>query len=125
MDLLLTDRQGLQGIVAGVAGPLHPFVSLSGPECAGQLGEGEDPLTVIPLQFLLAHTPEQADVVGLDRLRATLLLKLADLTVAVQHESRRLTSVPEPPQFPDDLLCLPVELRVQPNFPQPGVRAAG
>ena len=28
-------------------------------------------------------------------------------------------------QFPEDLLRLPVELRVQPNLPQPGVRAAG
>jgi hypothetical protein len=85
------------------------------------LGKGEDALAVIPLQFLLAHTPDQADVVGLDRLRAAPLLELADMAVAVEYKPWRLAPVLESPQFPDDLLCLPVELRVQPNLPKPGV----
>src|SRR5260370_9014317 len=92
---------------------------MPGAECAGELGKGEDALAVIPLHFLLAHTPDQADVVGLDRLRAAPLPELAELAVAVQHESWRLAPIPQSLQFPDDLLCLSAELRVPSNPPPP------
>src|SRR5262249_61155344 len=87
VHLLLADRQGLQCTVPGVAGPLHPFAPLPGAECAGELGEGEDALAVIPPQFLLAHAPQEADVVSFLRLRAAPLPELADRAVAVEDKA--------------------------------------
>ena len=59
------------------------------------------------------------------RLRAAPLPELADLAVAVERQPRRLAARLEPLQLVQDLLRLPVELRVQPDLPQPGLRAAG
>ena len=83
------------------------------------------PLRLIPLQLLLAHAPEQADVVRLLRLLAAPLPELADLAMLVERQPRRLAARLEPLDLVQHLLRLPVELRVQPDLAQPALGAAG
>src|SRR5262249_11755788 len=96
MDLLLADGQGLQRTVVDAVRPLHPLAPLPRAERAGQLCEGEQPLSVAPVHLLLAHASEQADVVGLLGLPAAPLPELADLAVPVQRQPRWLASLLKP-----------------------------
>src|SRR5262245_44502132 len=90
MDLLLPDRQGLQGGEVGVARSLDPLAPLPRAKSAGQLGECKDPLAVQLAQLLLAQASEEAYVVGLLRFPAAPLAELAPLAVAVQYQPGRL-----------------------------------
>ena len=83
------------------------------------------PLRLYRLQLLLAHAPEQADVVRLLRLLAAPLPELADLAVLVERQPRRLAARLEPLDLVQHLLRLPVELRVQADLAQPALGAAG
>jgi hypothetical protein len=77
------------------------------------------------LQFLLAHAPEQADVVGLFRLLAALLSELALLAVAVERQPRRFSARLETLHLVQHLFRLAVEFGVQPDLAQPPLGAAG
>ena len=59
------------------------------------------------------------------RLLAASPPELADLAVLVERQPRWLASLLEPLHLIQHLLRLAVELRIQPDLPQPGLRAAG
>ena len=125
VDLLLADGQCLQGSVVGIARSLDSLASFPGAEGAGQLRQSEDPLAVILLQLLLAHAPEQADVVRLLRLRVAPLPELAEVAMLVERQFWQFAARLEPLDLVQDLLRLLVKRRVQADLAQPAIGATG
>ena len=78
----------------------------------GQLGHGEDALPGVALDLLLAHAPQQADVVLLHRLVVAPLAELADLAVVVQDQPRRRLGLGHLLHFPKEAFGLP-QIRVE------------
>src|SRR4051794_31640764 len=75
--------------MVGLALVLRPFVLPSRPERVRELGDSEDPLPVLAPDLVLAHAPEQAEVVLPHGLRAAAMPELAGRAVAVEHQLRR------------------------------------
>ena len=73
----------------------------------GELGDGEDALPGVALDLLLAHAPQQADVVLLHRLVVAPLAELADLAVVVQDQPRRRLGTDHLLHFPKEAFGLP------------------
>src|SRR4051794_22989276 len=94
-------------------------------ECVGELRQREDAFSAEALDLLFPDAAEQAEAILLHRLLAAALPELADLTVAVEHQPRRFASRLEPFHLVEHLFRLSVQLRVQPNLADPGLRAAG
>jgi hypothetical protein len=67
---------------------LDPLSSLPKAEDAGKLSDCEDALTIEFPQFLLAHPPQEREVILLDSLVMASAAELADLAVIVQYQAR-------------------------------------
>src|SRR5271166_107671 len=86
VDSVVSNRQGAQSVIAAGCQPLRGCTLSPWSKGVGELRYREDALPGVALDFLLAHAPEQAEVVLPNSLIMAPLAELADLAVVVQNQ---------------------------------------